>query len=77
MAVIILRFLLADHFLRRRVEHVHQAPSPDNVLGKFKFNFLNKDAIYMHDTIQPEFFGEPVTPFDALVASPFARLIPA
>ena len=37
-----------------------QAPSSDNVLGKFKFNFPNKHAIYMHDTIQPEFFGETV-----------------
>ena len=37
-----------------------QAPGPDNVLGKFKFNFPNKHAIYMHDTIQPEFFGETV-----------------
>ena len=37
-----------------------QPPSPDNVLGKFKFNFPNKHAIYMHDTIQPEFFDETV-----------------
>ena len=38
------------------------APSAsfDNVLGKFKFNFPNKHAIDMHDTIQPEFFGETV-----------------
>ncbi len=37
-----------------------QPPGPDNVLGKFKFNFPNKHAIYMHDTIQPEFFDETV-----------------
>jgi len=37
-----------------------QPPGPDNVLGKFKFNFPNKHAIYMHDTIQPEFFAETV-----------------
>jgi murein L,D-transpeptidase YcbB/YkuD len=30
------------------------------VLGKLKFNFPNKHAIYMHDTIQPEFFDEEV-----------------
>jgi murein L,D-transpeptidase YcbB/YkuD len=37
-----------------------QAPGPDNVLGKLKFNFPNKHAIYMHDTVQPEFFDETV-----------------
>ncbi len=33
-----------------------QPPGPDNVLGKLKFNFPNRHAIYMHDTIQPEVF---------------------
>lgn len=37
-----------------------QAPGPANVLGKLKFNFPNKHAIYMHDTVQPEFFNETV-----------------
>jgi murein L,D-transpeptidase YcbB/YkuD len=37
-----------------------QPPGPNNVLGKLKFNFPNKHAIYMHDTIQPEFFEEEV-----------------
>lgn len=37
-----------------------QPPGPDNVLGTLKFNFPNKHAIYMHDTIQPEFFDETV-----------------
>ena len=37
-----------------------QAPGPANVLGKLKFNFPNKHAIYMHDTVQPEFFDETV-----------------
>jgi murein L,D-transpeptidase YcbB/YkuD len=37
-----------------------QAPGPTNVLGKLKFNFPNKHAIYMHDTVQPEFFNETV-----------------
>jgi murein L,D-transpeptidase YcbB/YkuD len=35
-----------------------QEPGPDNVLGVLKFNFPNRHAIYMHDTIQPELFGE-------------------
>jgi len=35
-----------------------QAPGPDNVLGSLKFNFPNKHAIYMHDTVQPELFAE-------------------
>jgi L,D-transpeptidase YcbB len=37
-----------------------QAPGEANVLGKLKFNFPNKHAIYMHDTVQPEFFNETV-----------------
>ena len=35
-----------------------QEPGPDNVLGVLKFNFPNRHAIYMHDTIQPELFSE-------------------
>jgi murein L,D-transpeptidase YcbB/YkuD len=35
-----------------------QPPGPENVLGTLKFNFPNKHAIYMHDTVQPEFFAE-------------------
>jgi len=35
-----------------------QDPGPTNVLGKFKFNFPNRHAIYMHDTVQPELFSE-------------------
>jgi murein L,D-transpeptidase YcbB/YkuD len=35
-----------------------QAPGPDNVLGTLKFNFPNKHAIYMHDTMEPELFAE-------------------
>ena len=34
-----------------------QDPGPANVLGKFKFNFPNKHAIYMHDTVQKELFS--------------------
>ncbi|ODS01994.1 hypothetical protein AUC69_00395 [Methyloceanibacter superfactus] len=37
-----------------------QDPGPTNVLGKFKFNFPNRHAIYMHDTVQPELFSERV-----------------
>jgi murein L,D-transpeptidase YcbB/YkuD len=37
-----------------------QAPGSDNVLGAVKFNFPNKHAIYMHDTVQPELFAETV-----------------
>lgn len=35
-----------------------QPPGPDNVLGVLKFNFPNRHAVYMHDTIQPELFNE-------------------
>jgi murein L,D-transpeptidase YcbB/YkuD len=37
-----------------------QPPGPDNVLGVLKFNFPNRHAIYMHDTVQPELFKESV-----------------
>ena len=37
-----------------------QPPGPDNVLGTLKFDFPNKHAIYMHDTVQPELFAETV-----------------
>ena len=37
-----------------------QSPGPHNVLGKFKFNFPNKHAVYMHDTPQRELFAETV-----------------
>jgi murein L,D-transpeptidase YcbB/YkuD len=35
-----------------------QRPGPENVLGRLKFNFPNRHAIYMHDTVQPELFDE-------------------
>jgi murein L,D-transpeptidase YcbB/YkuD len=37
-----------------------QAPGPDNVLGTLKFNFPNRHAVYMHDTVQPELFDQTV-----------------
>jgi murein L,D-transpeptidase YcbB/YkuD len=37
-----------------------QPPGPDNVLGVLKFNFPNRHAVYMHDTLQPELFNETV-----------------
>lgn len=46
-------------------ENIHkytftQAPGPDNVLGALKFNFPNRHAVYMHDTVQPQLFKETV-----------------
>jgi len=35
-----------------------QDPGPHNVLGRFKFNFPNSHAIYMHDTTQKELFSQ-------------------
>jgi murein L,D-transpeptidase YcbB/YkuD len=37
-----------------------QPPGPGNVLGALKFNFPNRHAIYMHDTVQPQLFKERV-----------------
>lgn len=35
-----------------------QPPGAGNALGKLKFNFPNRHAVYMHDTSQPELFNE-------------------
>jgi murein L,D-transpeptidase YcbB/YkuD len=37
-----------------------QSPGSSNVLGALKFNFPNRHAIYMHDTVQPELFRQTV-----------------
>jgi L,D-transpeptidase YcbB len=37
-----------------------QEPGSTNVLGVLKFNFPNRHAIYMHDTLQPELFRQNV-----------------
>jgi murein L,D-transpeptidase YcbB/YkuD len=37
-----------------------QASGPENVLGVLKFNFPNRHAVYMHDTLQPALFGQTV-----------------
>jgi murein L,D-transpeptidase YcbB/YkuD len=37
-----------------------QPPGPANVLGKFKFNFPNRHAVYMHDTPQRHLFAKQV-----------------
>ena len=37
-----------------------QPPGPANVLGKFKFNFPNRHAVYMHDTPQRHLFDKTV-----------------
>jgi L,D-transpeptidase YcbB len=40
--------------------HLYQPPGPGNVLGKVKFLFPNKHAVYMHDTPQKHLFGQQV-----------------
>jgi L,D-transpeptidase YcbB len=40
-----------------------QAPGPSNVLGTLKFNFPNRHAVYMHDTVKPGLFKEAVRTF--------------
>ncbi len=37
-----------------------QPAGPGNVLGVLKFNFPNRHAIYMHDTLQPALFNQTV-----------------
>jgi murein L,D-transpeptidase YcbB/YkuD len=37
-----------------------QPAGPGNVLGVLKFNFPNRHAVYMHDTLQPALFNQTV-----------------
>ncbi|MGQ9660361.1 MAG: L,D-transpeptidase family protein [Thermochromatium sp.] len=39
---------------------VVQQPGPDNALGRVKFMFPNRHAVYMHDTPAKALFGRPV-----------------
>lgn len=39
--------------------HVYQPPGPKNVLGIAKFMFPNRHAIYMHDTLEKQYFNQP------------------
>lgn len=43
-------YLARHHFVRTSDGGLRQLPGPDNALGEFKFQFPNKDNIYMHDT---------------------------
>ncbi|MEZ5873412.1 MAG: L,D-transpeptidase family protein [Hyphomicrobiales bacterium] len=38
----------------------HQAPGPNNVLGKVKFLYPNKHIVYMHDTIKRDLLNKEV-----------------
>jgi murein L,D-transpeptidase YcbB/YkuD len=42
-----------------------QSPGPHNVLGKFKFNFPNKHAVYMHDTPLKALFSQSARAFSS------------
>lgn len=43
-----------------RQYHIYQPPGPKNVLGIVKFMFPNRHAIYMHDTLEKQFFSNAV-----------------
>ena len=38
---------------------IYQPPGPGNVLGHVKFVFPNKHDVYMHDTTEKNYFGQP------------------
>ncbi len=40
--------------------HLFQPPGPGNVLGRVKFMFPNKHAVYMHDTPQKHLFAKEI-----------------
>ncbi|HUP89910.1 MAG TPA: L,D-transpeptidase family protein, partial [Longimicrobiales bacterium] len=50
MASVSEEYLASHHFVRTKDGGYRQLPGPDNALGEFKFEFPNKDNIYLHDT---------------------------
>lgn len=38
---------------------IYQPPGPGNVLGRVKFVFPNKHDVYMHDTTEKNYYGQP------------------
>ncbi|RSV42916.1 murein L,D-transpeptidase [Sphingomonas sp. ABOLE] len=47
---------LASHNMVRRGGYIVQQPGPDNALGLVKFDMINDQAIYLHDTSAPGLF---------------------
>lgn len=47
---------LASHNMVRRGGYIVQQPGPDNALGMVKFDMVNDQAIYLHDTSAPGLF---------------------
>jgi murein L,D-transpeptidase YcbB/YkuD len=47
---------LASHNMVRRGGYIVQQPGPDNALGLVKFDMVNDQAIYLHDTSAPALF---------------------
>lgn len=43
-------YLARNNFVKTAEGGLRQLPGPDNALGEFKFQFPNKDNIYLHDT---------------------------
>jgi murein L,D-transpeptidase YcbB/YkuD len=53
-------------FIIRRIDgrlHIRQPPGDDNALGRIKFEFPNKYAVYLHDTNQRYLFRRSVRAF--------------
>jgi murein L,D-transpeptidase YcbB/YkuD len=51
------QYLVSHHFVRTRDGGYRQLPGPDNALGELKFEFPNKDNIYLHDTPSTSLFS--------------------
>ncbi len=47
---------LASHNMVRRGGYIVQQPGPDNALGMVKFDMIDDEAIYLHDTSAPGLF---------------------
>jgi len=47
---------VASHNMVRRGGYIVQQPGPDNALGMVKFDMVNDQAIYLHDTSAPGLF---------------------
>lgn len=53
-AIIDWNIVTPNHFPYR----LQQAPGPKNALGRYKFNMLSSDAIYLHDTPNHNLFDQ-------------------
>ena len=73
-------YMVDWHYVDPKKLTLRQRPGPGNALGRVKFLFPNKHAVYMHDTPSKQLFNKPVRAYShgcIRVRNPleFARLL--